>query len=404
MSLALGLSGCGGMGHRHVLGLKRLRDVDRLQLDLVAVCDPVPEAAAHLAETAAELLDRRPQVFATLAELQRAVAIDALDVTTSPDLHAEIAVAALETGVHVMVEKPIALTVRQGLRMVQAAATARVHLAVAENYRRDPINRLARTLLDAGAIGRPFLIVQSSSGSGERVIITPWRHLRRSGGIVIDMGVHYADLLEYFLGPVTSVAGLGAVVDPKRRDAGGAWHEVDAEDLTVGVIRFASGALGNLLLNLAARGASDFSRVIYGTGGTLAIPPDRSGKPLQLTQRQNGADRSVPPEAQLGLVPDFALDAATAALFGGERLATYDMDWTDIDASLLAIELDDFTRAILDNRPPEVGGIDGLRALALIYGFLESDRLSRFLTMDELLGGELAPYQQAIMTAAGVAG
>lgn len=396
MALALGLCGCGVMGRRHLLGLRELQQIGRLQFDLVGLVDPVVESAERLAGLAEELLGHRPSTFTSLAGLQRAVPLDAIDVTTAPDLHADIAIAALETGIHVIVEKPIALTIEQGARMLRAAAAAERHLAVAENYRRDPINRLARALLDAGAIGRPYLIVQSSSGSGEHVIITPWRHRKQSGGIVVDMGIHYADLLEYFLGPVDTVVGMSAVVDDRRRDTEGRWHLADAEDLTAGVMRFASGAIGNLLLNLAGRGHNHASRVIHGTAGSLSIPNDRSGHPLRLSMRHDGTDTMVSESEQLGLVPDFALESTTAALFGGERLSSYDLPWAEIDASLLAIELDDFAEAILTGRAPEVDGSIGQRSLAIVYGFLESERLGRIISVDKVLRGDAAAYQQTL--------
>lgn len=300
MTLALGLCGCGVIGRRHLLGLAKLRAVGRLRFDLVGLADPLPENADRLADLAAAELGRRPRVFPSLATMRHAppldaLPLDALDLTTAPNLHAELAIAALAAGLHVLVEKPIALTVREGARMVAAAVAAGRRLAVAENYRRDPVNRLARALLDAGAVGRPFLAIQSSSGAGGRVIITPWRHRRRSGGIAVDMGVHYADLLEYFLGPAAAVVGMGAVVDRERRDDAGVLHPADAEDLTLGLVRFASGALASLTLILAGRGADHFRREISGTAGTLTIPPDRSGRPLALTRRANGHDPTPSP-------------------------------------------------------------------------------------------------------------
>ncbi len=105
---------------------------------------------------------------------------------------------------------------------------------------------------------------------------------------------------------------------------------------------------------------------------------------------------AVPDEELLALVPDFRLDDTTAALFGGDRLTSYDLAWADTDANLLAIEFDDFAGAILDGRPPEVDGAFGLRSLAISYGFLESDRLGRFVTVDELLTSDDLPYQQEI--------
>ena len=398
MTLALGLCGCGGMARRHLLGLKKLQDIGRLDFDLVGVGDPVQGQGEGVADLATELFGHRPKVFASFTDLHRALPhLDALDVTSSPDTHVTIGLEAFAAGVHVMVEKPIALTVPQGLQLVQAAAEAKRKLAVAENYRRDPINRLSKALIEVGALGQVFLAVQASSGSGERVIITPWRHQKETGGIVLDMGVHYTDLLEFYLGPIESVVGMNQTVDRRRVDTEGTWHAVSAEDLTVGVARFQSGAVANLLLNLAGRGEQQFSRMMYGAGGSLSIPPDRSGRPVKLVQRRKGQDVTVAEEEQLEFVPGFALDETTAELFGGARLTSYALPWSDIDTNLLAVEYDDFAQAILNNRAPEVSGWDGLRSLALMYGFLESERLERFMHIDELLSAEPLPYQQEVL-------
>jgi predicted dehydrogenase len=291
-------------------------------------------------------------------------------------------------------EKPITLTIAQGRELLAAQGDRK--LSVAENYRRDPINRLAKSLIDAGVLGRPFLIVQSSSGAGENVVITPWRHLKRACGIAIDMGVHSADILEYLLGPLETIAGLGAVIDSERKGSDGTMYPADAEDLTIGVGRYESGALATMILSVAGRGESHFTRVVYGTSGSLSIPGDRTGQPLRLSLRENGEDRVVPDDELLSLAPDFRLDNTTAALFGGDRITSYDQSWADTDANLLAIEYDDFAEAILSGREPEVDGAFGLRSLAISYGFLESDRLGRFVTIDGLLTSDDLPYQREV--------
>jgi len=392
MSIPLAIAGCGVMGRRHVLGLKKLQEIGRLRFDLVAVCDPIAASAAAMADLAESLLGSRPATYANPADLPAEVT--ALDIATAPDLHARIGTEALQAGRHVQMEKPLTLTIAEGRELLRHVGDRK--LSVAENYRRDPINRLAKALIDAGVLGRPFLAVQSSSGSGENVVITPWRHLKRACGIAVDMGVHYADILEYLLGPLDTIGGMGAVVDRERKGADGAVYPADAEDLTVGIGRYESGALATLILSMAGRGESHFSRMIYGAAGSLAIPGDRTGSPLKLTLRHNGADRIVPGEELLDLAPDFRLDDTTAALFGGDRITSYAMPWADTDANLLAIEYDDFAGAILEDRTPEVDGAFGLRSLAIAYGFLESDRLGRFVTADELLTSDDLPYQQEI--------
>lgn len=397
MTLALALVGCGGMGRRHIQGMEKLYLAGKMQFELAAVCDMLPENARLAADSAEEKLGRRPAEYHDFEIMLHSIEFDAVIVTTTPETHLHIGLAALAAGLHVMVEKPITLTVSEGRRLVEAARGASVKLAVAENYRRDPINRLGKALVDSGAVGSPYLMVQASSGGGEYVIITPWRHLRQSGGIVVDMGVHYGDILEYYLGPLQQVYGLDAIVDQTRihRDSGSA-HTANAEDLSVGVARFAGGALAHWMLNMAGRGESFFHRAIYGTGGSLVIPSDRSGKPLRLTQRQNGTDISLPDSALLELVPDFELDDVTAALFGGDRISRYDLEWRDIDSNLLGIEQADFVAAVAEDRPPEVTGEQGLRSLAVVFGFLEAGRLGRTVTLDEILSGETTMYEAEI--------
>jgi predicted dehydrogenase len=396
MTLALALVGCGGMGRRHILGIKKLQQVNRLPFDLAAVCDVMPENLEKAASLAEELLGTRPQTFSDLTTLIRTVQLDGIILTTSPEMHDAVGLEAFAAGLHVLAEKPITLTVPQGVKLVEAGRQANLKLAVAENYRRDPINRLAKALIDGGVLGRPFLALQHSSGAGEFVIITPWRHLKSRGGIIVDMGIHYADLLEYYLGPIESVVGMNAVVDRQRVDQQGVSHPADAEDLSIGVARYQSGALANYVLSMAGRGEGLFSRMIYGTGGSLSIPGDRSGRPLNLRLRQNGKDVEIPQDEILNLLPDFALDDLTAALFGGERLRTYEMPWQDIDANLLAIEQSDFVDAIINDREPEVNGEQGLRSLAMIYGFLESELIGRIVTVDEILHRDDLPYQLQI--------
>lgn len=396
MSFALGLVGCGGMGRRHIRGIERLAKTGTLNFELAAVCDVLPANSGMAADMAEAATGLRPQQFHDFEHMLKTVKLDGLIITTTPEMHTGMGMLALDAGLHIMVEKPVTLTVAEGVKLVAAAHSAGKRLAVAENYRRDPINRLARALIDKGAIGRPYLAVQSSSSAGENVIITPWRHLKNRGGIVVDMGVHYTDILEYLLGPMDSVFALNTVVDAQRRDANGIMHPADAEDLSVGVAQFRSGAVANWLLNMAGRGENHFTRMVYGKGGTLGIPGDRTGQPLRLTVRENGQDRPLTNDDLLALAPDYHLDRVTAALFGGERLTHYELEWATIDANLLGIEQADFVDAVVSGREPEVDGVQGLRSLALVFAFLESGLLGRMVHVDDILTGRLSAYEASI--------
>ena len=393
MTLSLALIGCGGMGRRHIGGMRQLHRISKMPFELTAVCDLYESSAQSAADLAADALGKQPAVCTDLSQLRN---VDAVLITTSPETHAALGIGAMELGMHVMTEKPMTLTVAQGRALIATAQRTNRKLAVAENYRWDPINRLAKALIDGGAIGTPYLSIQSSSGGGETVAITPWRHLRAKGGIIVDMGIHYADLQEFYLGPIAQVVGMNALIDRERVDAQGQPHPSDSEDLMAGVARFERGAILHYLMDRAGRGEGHFVRTIHGTGGSLAIPSDRTGKPLHLVQRHNLKDEAIPESELLALVPDFAVDELSAALFGGERQSSYQMAFTDIDTSLLGIEQVDFIEAIVKDREPEVTGEIGLRALALIMGFLETELLGRIATMAELTTSESLPYEALV--------
>src|SRR5712691_8838101 len=161
----LAIIGCGGMGRRHLAGLAELSRTPHMNLDLVAVCDPNRQNAEDLADEAYELLGERPTVYAEATTMVREVdGLEAADCPTDTGSHHVAATQALQLGLHTLCEKPLALTIRGGARIVAAAEQSGRILSVAENYRRDPMNRLVRALLDDGAIGNRQFITESDIG------------------------------------------------------------------------------------------------------------------------------------------------------------------------------------------------------------------------------------------------
>ena len=151
-NINLAIVGCGGMGTRHLRGLAELQKHGLSEFNLVALCDPVLDNANLLADEAAKRFGARPAVVPALAELATH-GVQAVDITTTPRYHHTLAVEALELGWHVMCEKPVGLTVECCRRIREAQRRTGRVLSVAENYRRDPMNRLARAVLASGAIG-----------------------------------------------------------------------------------------------------------------------------------------------------------------------------------------------------------------------------------------------------------
>src|SRR3712207_6666804 len=89
-------------------------------------------------------------------------------------------------------------------------------LSVAENYRRDPINRLVRALIDDGAIGERQFMMETGVGGRDNLFITPWRHMKLTGTLTLDAGVHNADILQYYFGDAASAYGQVRLYEPTR--------------------------------------------------------------------------------------------------------------------------------------------------------------------------------------------
>ncbi len=297
------------------------------------------------------------------------------------------------------------LTVRACNAIRTAAATSDRVISVAENYRRDPVNRLAKTLLDAGVIGDPRFMVHHSSGGGDQMMISVWRHQKDQSGVLLDVGVHFADIMEYFLGEIATVYAQTRLHEPARynpvalgaeptsnpsgvygeaQKAMPAEFQATAEDAVYATLTCKNGAVIQMIEDHADHGRSLWDRQIHGSVGSMDMPNDRSGGSLTLT-----LDRSQVIEGAdvLDLAPaDFALDEATAALFGGERLWRYDFPFEQTDRKLIAVEYADFALGILGERPVEVDLDQGARSVAVSYALLESGQAGgTVLSVDDVL-------------------
>lgn len=409
----LGMIGCGGMGQRHILGYKKLADSGISNLDLIAVCDVRPENAEIGAREVERLFGKRPLVFTDLDRMLSHPEITAVDVVTDPSVHHAVAVPALLAGKHTLVEKPLGITIRACQAIINAAKQSGVVLATAENLRRDPPNRLARSILEHGILGDPLLMLHNAFGGNDEIIITPWRHLKEKGAIGLDMAVHYADIVQYYLGEFDEIYGRGLIAEPIRRRR--ARPELDletyrerfarmpeavqatGEDSAIALYRMKSGVMCQFSYVPAGPGTHHFERTVHGRVATMSAPGDRNGRPVIV----KFPDRELRGAEILPLLPGFQLNEITERLFGSSAVE-YQLGFPDIDAGHLAIELHDFGEAILTGRRPEVDGYLGMTAVAAILGAYESAWLGRSVRLAELLSGQVSGYQDEIDVAIGL--
>ena len=408
-SIPIAIVGCGGMGGRHLLGLKELYDAGLGNVELVAACDLRRDNGELLAANAERLLGKRPQVFEDMEAMVKAIpGLQAVDITTDSGSHHKVATIALDLGLNVMVEKPLALTMRGCNMVLEAQKRSGKLVSVAEQERRDPMCRLTKAVIDAGIVGDPYMLFQLSASGGNKIVIWPWRHYKNVGGIIVDAGVHTSDQMQYYLGYAREVYAKSERFEPIRyrgerigvNNFYEHWYdevpdqiEATAEDMLASIITFESGVTGQWTSFRAAHGQRFGQSVIYGSKGSLHIPGSRNGRPVVM-HFDDGSE--VSGDAVLDLVPDFCLDETASHLFKAERLGSYGFSHAEADRMLLAIEYRELGECVMNGTEPEVDGYMGRKAMALCNAALESAVLGRRVTLAEIEAEQTSVYEAEI--------
>jgi UDP-N-acetyl-2-amino-2-deoxyglucuronate dehydrogenase len=256
MGLRFAIVGCGRIARRHadLLGTGQVAGAR-----LVAVCD----SQAERAETYGTRYD--VPWFTALDELLSAPGIDVVSVLTPSGMHAQHVVAVARARKHVVVEKPMALTIADGDAMIEAADQAGVRLFVVKQNRFNVPVVKAREALDAGRFGRLVLGTVRVRWCREQAYYDQdaWRGTwAQDGGVIANQASHHVDMLSWFMGDVESVHARGAT----------ALVKIEAEDTCVATLRFRSGALGIIEATGTARPRDmEGSLSILGAGGAVEI-------------------------------------------------------------------------------------------------------------------------------------
>lgn len=200
---------------------------------------------------------------------------------TSPNvLHKSMALAAISAGKHVWCEKPLAMSAEDAQEMAQAAADKGVVTLVGYNYVRSPAIQYAKKLIDDGVLGKVtcFRGVFDEDYMGNPDFPYGWRVQRKQAGsgVLGDLGSHMLNLMHYLAGPITEVSGALHTAIPTRKDKDGNERVVENEDVAEAVVRFKSGALGNLGCSRIAWGRKNgFDFELFGTKGAIRFTQER---------------------------------------------------------------------------------------------------------------------------------
>jgi UDP-N-acetyl-2-amino-2-deoxyglucuronate dehydrogenase len=327
----VGLLGAGSISETHARAARSLEDVR-----IAAVHGQNLEKATRLAAThggvALDTLD------AFLAHRP----MDAVVIGSPSGLHAEQGMRAAASGLHVLVEKPIDVTLERADALVAAAERAGVRLGVLFQDRVQPsFAALARALAE-GQLGRPLLVSArvkwhrpAGYYAGSR-----WRGTWAldGGGALMNQGIHTLDLLTWLLGPVRRVSARSAA----QR------HAIEVEDTLVAILEFENGALGTFEATTAAYPGYPRRVELSTEAGTVTLEQNRV----------IAADLSQP---VAGLVADAPADGNAAA---ASPVVS--------DVSGHAVLIADFIQAVREGREPICSGREARRSLAVARAMYES--------------------------------
>ncbi len=336
--LRIALIGAGAVAAHHI---KAIQQVGGLELSLV--CAPEADKVKALAEQFdLPWTNSNQKVFDDPD-------IDIVDIAVPSGLHAELGIAAARAGRHVIVEKPIDVTLAKADALIEECRSSGVTLSVISQYRFLDAMLQVYDILQSGKLGNliegdayiKWYRTQAYYDSAQ------WRGTRAldGGGSFINQGIHFIDLLLSVMGPVKSVFAKTRTVA----------HAIEVEDIGIAIVEFVSGAFGVIQASTAMFPGFPARLDIHGTKGAVSVLGEKlyflqieGEEPFQATEVNAG-----------GAASPMAID-----------ITPFVRQFTDIAS------------AIREKREPIVSGMEARRSLRLILAIYESANLGRAVYLD----------------------
>lgn len=267
---------------------------------------------------------------------------DALIIATPSSLHYEQARAALEAGVHVLVDKPLTLQVAEARELVGLARARNLRLGVIFPRRTEPVYKAAKQALHTGALGQPVLlsVTMPYYRSPEYYRSAAWRGTCAldGGGILMNQGIHLVDVALWWLGRAVQVNALSATLT----------HTIEVEDTIALSARFEGGALLSLGGTTASQPGAPHTLELCGTSGSLRIEGEQVVRWEVPGFPRPEADPDTPTDGQMSLA-------------GHRRV------------------IEDFIAAVREERDPVVSGAEGVKSLKFVQAAYASAQTGRII-------------------------
>jgi UDP-N-acetyl-2-amino-2-deoxyglucuronate dehydrogenase len=250
----IALVGCGRISKNHFEAIDKIDG-----LELVAVCDADPERAKRAGE------EWKVPWFTSYEKMLAESNADVVTIATPSGLHPEQGVAAANAGKHVVMEKPMAISLTGADALVHACDKAGVQLFVVKQNRLNPPVQLLKRAVDRNRFGRLYMASCTVHWARPQEYYdqAPWRGTWEfDGGAFMNQASHYVDLIQWVMGPVESVIAKTATL--ARR--------IETEDSGIAILKFRSGALGSIEVTMLAYPRNlEGSLTILGEKGSVKI-------------------------------------------------------------------------------------------------------------------------------------
>jgi predicted dehydrogenase len=334
----VGMIGMGGIAYMHEAGYIDPGDFS----EIVAVCD-VDEALAR-----DRAIPYAAKAYTNYHALIADPDVDLVDITVPHHLHYPIALAALQQRKHVLVEKPMAMKAEQALHLINTARAMGVKFTVAENTHFVEAYREAERMLQSNALGHIRFVRTCIAGSEAVRIKSPasWVGSPENSGVLLDSGVHSFYLLRWLFGGVRNIQAFASKIIPESL--------VDDHTITFG--HLANGAVFECVLSCIVEAPWTERLEIHGSKGSLII------------------DQLANPPVMHFQGPD-DVEGTPVESIPYEPLA-----WKYLS---IVTEVQDFAKAIIENRPPLIDPMYGYHAVQVVEAAYRSMATGRLVVIEE---------------------
>ncbi len=354
--LKTGLVGTGKVAPTHAAALVALPESQ-----FTGVCSRSFEAARAFADK------YHITAYRTVEEMILQGGVQAVLIATPHPAHAAPALEAMAHGAHVIVEKPLASSLEDCDAMIAAAHKANVKLAMISQRRLyAPVQRIKQAI-ESGKLERPILGTATMLGwrSREYYASDAWRGTweGEGGGVLVNQAPHQLDLLQWFMGDIDELYGYWGNLNHPY---------IEVEDTAVAVVRFKSGALGNILVSNSQNPALHCRVAVYGSNGAGAGVQTDGGAMFIAGM----STITEPPINDLWTVPN-EVDMLT----GWQKEDRDFFQTIDSTRFYHQLQIQDFLQSILEDRAPMVTGEEGRKTVELftaIYRAQQDQRPVKF--------------------------